>query len=219
MKINTDGVLLGVLAEADQPKTILDIGTGTGVIALILAQRYADAKIDAVEIDEQAAQTAGRNFENSLFANRVVMHSFGFEEFFSEHRDKKYDLVVSNPPFYINSLRSPQKTKELAKHADTDFFEKLVKTTSGHLTEKGIFGMILPVDTAELVVDISKRNGLFVAGRINIYSYSHSEIHRQILSLSPGKTSTVEADFVIYQEQGVHSNSYRAALKDFFTIF
>src|SRR3954467_12793908 len=107
MKINTDGVLLGALAEADKPQHILDIGTGTGVIALMLAQRFTIAMVDAVEIDEQAAETAKSNFENSVFANRVNLYAEGFESYLSR-LDKQYDLIVSNPPFYINSLESPE---------------------------------------------------------------------------------------------------------------
>jgi tRNA1Val (adenine37-N6)-methyltransferase len=219
MKINTDGVLLGALADADDPKSILDIGTGTGVIALMLAQRFKNSQTDAVEIDEEAARTATRNFENSPFTERLTVYPLGFEAFFNSYPGKKYDLIVSNPPFYINSLKSPKKGKEMAKHADKDFFERLIKMIKEHLALQGIFSTILPVDTAMLVTHISDLNGLFVVKKINIRSYSHSEIHRQVLSLSAEKNSTVEADFVIYQEQGVHSNSYRAALKDFFTIF
>src|SRR5437879_3258817 len=98
MKINTDGVLLGALAEADQPENILDIGTGTGVIALMTAQRFENARIDAVEIDQSAAETARRNFSNSPFAERMNLYSMGFEQFFESNPDKKYDLIVSNPP-------------------------------------------------------------------------------------------------------------------------
>src|ERR1700761_2572209 len=106
MKINTDGVLLGAMASAGNAANILDIGTGTGVIALMLAQRFADAKIDAVEIDEMAAQTASRNFESSVFAGRLTVYPASFEKYFDEHPARKYDLIVSNPPFYIDSLKS-----------------------------------------------------------------------------------------------------------------
>src|ERR1700750_1450773 len=88
MKINTDGVLLGALADADKSQSILDIGTGTGVIALMLAQRFADAKIDAVEIDQSAAETAGRNFQNSSFADRLTLYPSGFAEFFNRNPGK-----------------------------------------------------------------------------------------------------------------------------------
>ena len=117
MKINTDGVLLGAIAGEGEPLNILDIGTGTGVIALMLAQRFTDAKIDAVEIDEQAAITAKNNFSNSPFKNRLTLYANGFEQFFEDYPGKRYDLIVSNPPFYINSLQSPGVKTNLAKHA------------------------------------------------------------------------------------------------------
>lgn len=219
MKINTDGVLLGALAKAVGPKAILDIGTGTGVIALMLAQRFTDAVIDAVEIDEQAAQTASQNFANSSFAARLSVYPLGFKEFFEKHSDKKYDLIVSNPPFYINSLRSPQKGKEVAKHADKDFFEGLVKKVSDHLNPDGIFCLILPIDTAELVKNIIPHYQLFICEQTNIYSYSYSEMHRQILYISAQKCNCKESDFIIYDAPNTYSAGYRAALKDFFTIF
>src|ERR1700761_1918790 len=92
MKINTDGVLLGAMAAAENPKTILDIGTGTGVIALMLAQRYTDAQIDAVEVDEYAAQTAGRNFEAFPFSKRPTIYPTDFESYFVRFPERKYDL-------------------------------------------------------------------------------------------------------------------------------
>lgn len=219
MKINTDGVLLGALTEADNPQSILDIGTGTGVIALMLAQRFGNAKIDAVEIDGPAAETAGKNFANSSFAGRVDIFPTNFEDFFHQHTDKKYDLIISNPPFYINSLKSPQKGRRLAKHADQGFFERLLGNLIGRLTERGVCCMILPMDTAALVKNISQMHGLLVKRQINIYSYKESDMHRQILFLSNRKTDYKETDFIIYDEPGVHSAGYRVALRDFFTIF
>src|SRR4051812_18750759 len=97
MKINTDGVLLGAIAEVESPSTILDIGTGTGVIGLMLAQRFGNARVDAVEIDVSAAKTAGNNFANSSFNNRVTVFPVSIRAFFNEHSGKKYDLIVSNP--------------------------------------------------------------------------------------------------------------------------
>jgi len=122
MKINTDGVLLGALADANQPPNILDIGTGTGVIAMMLAQRFTDAHIDAVEIDLSAAQTAERNFKNSAFGDRLSVYHKDFNAFFKENPTKEYDLIVSNPPFHINSLESPKAKKTLAKHTGEGFF-------------------------------------------------------------------------------------------------
>jgi tRNA1Val (adenine37-N6)-methyltransferase len=219
MKINTDGVLLGALAEADQPKSILDIGTGTGVIALMLAQRFKNAQIDAVEIDETAVQTAGRNFANSSFAERLTVYSMGFEQFFNQHPDIKYDLIVSNPPFFINSLKSLKANKELAKHTDGDFFKRLINNISKHLSPNGLGYLILPLETAELVKDLAIANKLYIKKTINIYSYKDSTPHREIVELSLDKTKADDEQFIIYDEPKVYSKQYQLLLKDFFTIF
>ena len=141
MKINTDGVLLGAITEANNPGAILDIGTGTGVIALMLAQRFNTAKIDAVEIDEDAATTAERNFKGSPFTDRLSLYPLSFESYFDQFSERRYDLIVSNPPFYTNSLKSPGAKKTLAKHTDIDFFEKLIKYVAKHLAIKGSSGL------------------------------------------------------------------------------
>lgn len=219
MKINTDGVLLGALTDQDHPKTILDIGTGTGVIALMLAQRFPGASIDAVEIDEQAAQTAARNFLNSPFAERLTAYPFGFEDFFEKYPGKKYDLIVSNPPFYINSLRSPQKGKEIAKHADEGFFKKLIERASAHLNEKGVICLILPLDTAELVIQFGEENGLVTTNRIAVRSFSDSEPHRIILSLGIKRARNEETGIIIYKAINVYSEEYMQLLQPYFIAF
>jgi tRNA1Val (adenine37-N6)-methyltransferase len=219
MKINTDGVLLGVLAEANNPQTILDIGTGTGVIALMLAQRFNEAHIYAVEIDPIAAKTAEKNFINSPFSEKLSIYPIGFEQFFDQHLGKKYDMIISNPPFFINSLKSPKAKKELAKHTDEDFFKRLVNTLSKHLTIAGLGYLILPLETAELVKNIALENSLFVRKIISIYSYKDYAPHREILVLSPHKTNVDNEQFVIYDEPKVYSKQYQGSLKDFFTIF
>src|ERR1700761_6457123 len=168
MKINTDGVLLGALAETDHPKTILDIGTGTGVIALMLAQRFGQAQIDAVEIDESAARTANLNFGRSAFANRMQTYTMSFGEFFEQHPEKKYDLIVSNPPFYINSLESPGEKKKLAKHTDEGFFADLLQDAAKHLNDKGTFWLILPLQTAQLVNVIAYQYNLNRQKKISV---------------------------------------------------
>ncbi|RZA02400.1 MAG: methyltransferase domain-containing protein [Sphingobacteriaceae bacterium] len=219
MKINTDGVLLGALADADEPEHILDIGTGTGVIALMLAQRFANAMVDAVEIDKTAAHTARDNFQNSKFADRLHLFAHDFESYFSNHPQKKYDLVVSNPPFYINSLESPEAKKNTAKHADGDFFDSLVKSVSKHLSETGTFWLILPLDTAELVKTIAQQNNLYLQKVIAIKSYPDSVPHREILVFGLNDVKAPDEEFVIYREQKVYSDSYVNKLRDFFTIF
>ncbi len=219
MKINTDGVLLGAMAEADSPVAILDIGTGTGVIALMLAQRYITAKIDAVELDETAAQTAGENFKKSRFADRLVQYPLGFEDFFSLYADKQYDMIISNPPFYINSLKSLGGKKTLAKHADVNFFESLVTAIAKHLTAVGCCWLILPVDIADIVSTLAKSSNLTPQVIIQVYSYPHSKAHRVILCLSFNQISPAMSKFIIYEAVGVYSSEYRDLLQPYFLAF
>ncbi|WP_158993494.1 tRNA1(Val) (adenine(37)-N6)-methyltransferase [Mucilaginibacter sp. L196] len=219
MKINTDGVLLGALAEAKSPQNILDIGTGTGVIALMLAQRFSSSKIDAVEIDESASLTATKNFKNSPFADRLKLFHQDFEKYFEEHPERKYDLIVSNPPFHINSLESPKANKKVAKHTDKDFFEGLITGITKHLTESGLCWLILPISTAELVKELAASDGLFLQRKITIHSFEEDIPHREILVLGTNNIKLNDSKFVIYKEPKVYSEMYIAALKDFFTIF
>jgi tRNA1Val (adenine37-N6)-methyltransferase len=118
MRINTDGVLLGVIAEHSAPSRILDIGTGTGVIALMLAQRYENAFVDAVEIDPSAANRASLNFNTSIYAARMAAHGIAIEDYTPIDR---YDLIVSNPPYFVNDLKSTEVRKGIARHAHEDF--------------------------------------------------------------------------------------------------
>jgi tRNA1Val (adenine37-N6)-methyltransferase len=139
MRINTDGVLLGAIATKNNALSILDIGTGTGVIALMMAQRFPEAMVDAVEIDESAALAAGKNAGCSSFSERVkVMHT-AIEEYTS---DKRYDLVVSNPPYFVNDLKNPEYRKGVARHAEAVFFEDMLRSVNQLLSKDGRFWFI-----------------------------------------------------------------------------
>lgn len=219
MKINTDGVLLGALAHFNKPSFILDIGTGTGVIALMLAQRFPSAQLDAVEIDESAAETAKSNFENSPFAERLTLYPSAFEDFFGNHPDKKYDLIVSNPPFYINSLQSPGAKKTLAKHAGEGFFGKLLQGISTHLKTDGVCWLILPPETAQMVKLLAAQSGLYCQKTIFLYSFKTDEPHREILVWGLKPLQSTEDQLVIYNEPKVYSKQYQELLKDFLIIF
>jgi tRNA1Val (adenine37-N6)-methyltransferase len=219
MKINTDGVLLGAMANADNPLKILDIGTGTGVIALMLAQRFPNAQIDAVEIDEIAAKTASENFKNSPFADRLRVHPMGFEAFFEQNPDTKYDLIVSNPPFYINSLLSPKQAKSVAKHADGSFFTKLIAAVAVHLSAAGCCWLILPVQTAQLIREELNKALLNIAQQIDIKSFNSDDPHRELLCISLGKPVLTTRDFTIYESPNYYSETYRQLLQPFFLNF
>ena len=208
MKINTDGVLLGALAQAKNPQHILDIGTGTGVISLMLAQRFTDAQIDAVEIDATAAETAGNNFKNSPFPDRLTAYSVSFENYFEDHPEKKYDLIISNPPFHINSLESPMAKKTLAKHADGDFFEVLIKYVAAHLTENGLCWLVLPLETSALVKTLADQHLLYLQKIISIHSFEESVPHREIVCFGLKEATNIVQQFVIYDALKVYSKMY-----------
>jgi tRNA1Val (adenine37-N6)-methyltransferase len=219
MKINTDGVLLGALATAVDPKTILDIGTGTGVIALMLGQRFANAQIDAVELDESAARTADNNFKRSPFANRLMVYPLGFKEFFEAHPGGKYDLIVSNPPFYINSLLSPGAKKNQAKHAGEGFFEGLIQSVAEHLADNGLCWLVLPPDTGALVKELATQHGLYLQKIIHIHSFDTDAAHREVLVFGLHAVKFNDDRLVIYDGPKVYSASYQSILKNFLTIF
>jgi tRNA1Val (adenine37-N6)-methyltransferase len=219
MKINTDGVLLGAMADADRPAAILDIGTGTGVIALMLAQRFESAKVDAVEIDEHAAKTAGHNFKNSIFHNRLTIYFSDIKTFFDEHPDNKHDLIVSNPPFYINSLESPIEKRSLAKHTEGNFFEALMKDVSRHLSVTGACWVILPPDTASMVAPLVTQNGMHLQKKISIRSYPHSQAHRAILCIGFNEIPLKISNLTIYKTAGIYSEEYKQLLRPYFLAF
>ena len=217
MKINTDGVLLGAIVETNNPLRILDIGTGTGVIAMMLAQRYALASVDAVEIDEAAFKCSFANFQNSPFASRVHAYWNSFEDLEIE---KNYDLIVSNPPFYTNSLHNPDARKKLARHSDFNFFDKLLAFANQYLSEHGCLNLILPVELAEYVTHKGNTLGFKLIKSIAIKSFQDSEVIRNIITLTKQQVhKAVQEDFVIYKEKGVYSDAYRSVLKPFFLAF
>ena len=217
MKINTDGVLLGATVSADNPTRILDIGTGTGVITMMLAQRFPKAEVDAVEIDEEAFIRSQDNFQKSPFQSRLQ----GFQGSFEELKpNEKYDLIVSNPPFYTNSLHNPDSRKKLARHTDFDFFDKILVFAQEYLSEHGQLNLILPVELAEYVIDKGKALDLCLSKSFSIKSFADSEVIRNIITLTKQKVeNTIQKDFIIYQEKGVYSEDYRTVLKPFFLAF
>lgn len=213
MRVNTDGVLLAAMAEAEHPKNILDIGTGTGVIALMLAQRYTDAEIHAVEIDETAALRAGRNFHHSQFADRLSVHNVPIEQFTTT---EKFDLIVSNPPYFVNDLKNREFKKGLARHTDEQFFKSLLAKVDELLSADGCFWFVLPVKQAELMVDGALTIGLHLYKLIHMHSDQSKPEFRRIVALGRKQTIPEITHFNIYESEKVYTNDYINLLKDFF---
>ena len=213
MKINTDGVLLAVFAESDHPKRILDIGTGTGVLALMLAQRFEKAKIEAVEIDEQASATARNNFQVSKFSERLNLNNIAIEHYQS---DKKFDLIISNPPFFVNDLKSSEEKKGIARHADEGFFGHLIEKVNQLLNTDGSFWVILPVKQAKDLVSMACNVGLHVSKKIELHSDESKPPFRWIICLTRNNSETKTEHFYIYQSEKIYTQAYKYLLKDFF---
>lgn len=219
MKVNTDGVLLASLADFMNPAKILDVGTGTGLIALMLAQKYKSAIIHAVEIDQNAANTARDNFSNSSFSNRVKLFHSSIKDHFvntSEH----YDLIISNPPFFIDSLSSRNPRKGLARHTDLAFFDLLLTESVKHLNQSGHLCIILPLKSAALIKNMLPGSGILkIQKEIFIYSFPGSKPHRTIIVMGFDTLVPLEQQLVIYESRGVYSAAYSNLLKEYLTIF
>ncbi len=216
MKVNTDGVLLAALAESEGCKTILDIGTGTGVIALMLAQRFKKATIHAIEIDEVASATAEKNFKDSAFSNRLTVNNIAIEHYTTT---KKFDLIVSNPPYFVNDLRNAEEKKGIARHANQQFFEDLILKVDELLTPNGCFWFILPVKQAELLIKDAKHHGLTVSKQILVHSDQSKPAFRWIVCLNRFKNEAEIEHFYIYEAEKVYTEAYKLLLKDFFLAY
>lgn len=216
MKINTDGVLLGGIVTADTPSRILDVGTGTGVIAMMLAQRFPTAQVEAVEIDASAALTAAKNFAASPFADRLAVHTGDILSFDSAFG---YDLIISNPPFFVNDLKNPEARKRLARHADEDFFVGLIRKVAALLNPAGECWLILPQKQAEELVIQAVLYKLFPRRIIHVHSDESKPEIRQVICFSFANVAAVHQDFYIYAAQEVYTEAYVSLLKDFFLAF
>lgn len=219
MKINTDGVVLGAMAGASELDKALDIGAGTGVISLMLAQRFPNMKVDAVEVDPSAAAAARANFASSPFSERLQLIGSSFQEYGKRLSLVKYDLIVTNPPFFLNSLKNPDHQKKLARHAEAGFFEDLIRFVQEQLSQKGEFWLILPSEAALQTQDLALAAGLHLNQRIEIKSFADDYPHRQVLVFSRQLKKKDTAALIIYEAQKTYSEAYKSLLRDFLIIF
>lgn len=166
MKVGTDGALLGAWAAPKKARTILDIGTGTGLIALMLAQRCT-ALIDAIDIDADACLQATENVARSPFGNRIRVHHAGLSGFHPSE-PSSYDLIVSNPPYFHQSLKCPDPKRNRARHSDSLSLEELFRESRRLLAPEGRLSLILPFDQLELVHQVSQLNGFHWITRTDV---------------------------------------------------
>ena len=217
MKIGTDGVLLGAWAPIDNnPFSILDIGTGTGIIALILAQRSGATQIDALEIDEDAYEQATDNFENSPWNDRLFCFHAALDEFIEEPEDE-YDLIISNPPFYTEDYKSENQQRDLARFSDAMPFEELIEAADLLLSENGIFAVIIPFKEEERFIDLCAEVELFPVKATRVKGSPTTPIVRSLLAFKRYELSVLEADELIIEiNRHEYTDEYIELTKDFY---
>lgn len=226
MKIGTDGVLLGAWTPIENnPFSILDIGTGTGIIALMLAQRSSAEQIDALEIDEEAYEQATDNFENSPWNDRLFCFHAGLDEFVEEPEDdpsdselaQQYDLIVSNPPFYSEDYKSSNDQRDLARFQDAMPFEDLIEAAALLLSENGIFSVIIPFKEEEIFLALTKEYELYPLKITRIKGTPTSEIKRSLLAFSRNEIPNFPIDeLIIETARHIYTPEYIALTKDFY---
>jgi tRNA1Val (adenine37-N6)-methyltransferase len=217
MKIGTDGVLLGAWVPIDtHPNSILDIGTGTGIIALMLAQRCDAHQIDALEIDENAYEQAVDNFESSPWSDRLFCFHAGLDEFVEEPEDE-YDLIVSNPPFYIEDYRSENPQRDLARFQESMPFEDLVEAASLLLSENGVFAVIIPFKEEEKFLELAKEYELFPIKITRVKGTHENQIVRSLVAFRRYELAVLTADeLVIEISRHEYTDDYIALTKEFY---
>ncbi len=199
MKIGTDGVLLGAWAPiANNPYSILDIGTGTGIIALMLAQRSQAQQIDALEIDEEAYEQATDNFENSPWNDRLFCFHAGLDEFIEEPEDE-YDLIVSNPPFHPEDYKSNDEQRDLARFQDAMPFDDLMEAADLLLSENGIFAAIIPFKEEEKFMALAYEYELYPVKITRVKGTPTTEIKRSLLAFSRNQKTEFPVDELIIE--------------------
>ena len=218
MKVGTDGVLLGAWASLEhQPFSILDIGTGTGVIALMLAQRSAAELIDALEIDEDAYEQAVENFENSAWGDRLFCYHAGFDEFVEEMKDEeKYDLIISNPPFFSANYSSGDVQRDQARFAEALPFAELLEGVSLLLSKNGKFSVIIPASEEEQFLKIAKKFNLHPQRITRVKGTPDSPVKRSLLEMSFLNTPPAVGEVTIETARHQYTPEYTELVKDFY---
>jgi tRNA1Val (adenine37-N6)-methyltransferase len=219
MKVGVDGVMLGAWADAVNAASILDVGTGTGLIAIMMAQRNGTAHIDAVEIDRQSYEQAAKNVNNCKWKERISVIHEKFQTF-AETCQKRYDLIVSNPPYFIASLQSPEMQRTVARHSASLTQDDLLKGIDIILADTGKFAAIFPYVEANIFIAKAAAQNLFCNKKLNIKPDSEKPIKRIMLEFSRIKHKLVENIICIETgERHNYTSEYRMFTKDFYLKF
>lgn len=215
MKVSTDACIQGAWTPvADTVKSILDIGTGTGLLSLMLAQRAASATIDAIEIDTQVAEQAAQNVSSSIFSKQVKVAHADARNWQS---DRQYDLIVCNPPFFTGSLRGPDAARNRARHDDDLGRKDLASSIAFHLAENGCASILLPFTERSSWEIAAKENNLFTSKYLLVKPFEHAAANRIVLICSKQETPAIEEQtLVIYKEPKVYTEAFTTLMRPFY---
>ena len=219
MKVGTDGVLLGAWCSVDNyPDTILDIGAGTGVISLMIAQRSDAMTIDAVEVDENAYEQTVANFEESDWGDRLYCYNATFTEFAEEiaEEEESYDLIVSNPPFYTDEFETEDDARNKARFTSSLSFEELIVGVSKILSENGKFCVVIPFKEEGNFINLAKENSLFLNRICRVKGNETAEIKRCLLEFSFKDSELQEENLIIEIARHQYTEDYINLTKDFY---
>lgn len=209
-RVGTDAVLLGALSHVNESKEALEIGSGTGIISLMLAQRNQKVEITAIDINEKAAELTATNFQNSPFASRLNSFCFDLNGF---HPDRKFDLIVCNPPYFELTPQSDRDAAARQKiHLD---FPQLIEFSSVNLTDEGLLSVIIPADMAQEFESSALQFQLNLITKITIYGRIDLNPTRVILEFNKTLKKPINSDFIIEKSPRVFSDEYLEVTKDF----
>lgn len=213
MKVGTDGVLLGAFVQKNNPKRILDVGTGTGLIALMMAQKFELAIIDAIEIENAAFEQAKENIENSKWRNRINIFLNDFKLFNSNY---KYDIVVSNPPFYNSTFKELEQNRATARHTTQLSFEKLISKAAKLLKPNGSFFVVLPYYEKVAFINLAEKSQFFPSKIVHVKGNENSNIKRSLIEFTFECKTPEKNILTIENSRNNYTQDYIDLTKDFY---
>jgi tRNA1Val (adenine37-N6)-methyltransferase len=216
LKVCTEACILGAYAVVQNAIHVLDIGTGTGLLALMLAQRAPKAHIEAVEINAEAAQQALSNVQQSVYAAQIKVTQTAVQDF---EYATKFDLIVCNPPFFSNHLLSAQHSRNAALHTQTLSFSELAAAVGRLLAPQGRFVVLLPAYQTTLFMQETARVGLFPTQQLTIFQKPNAPIFRLITTFEHTTQPYTPEMLYIHQPDGSYSDSFRALLQPYYLHF
>jgi len=219
MKVGMDGVLLGAWTDPSGATRILDIGAGTGLIALMMAQKNNLAQIDAIEVDQDAFNEAVQNIQLSNWVERIHPKLCSFQ-IFAERTDRKYDLIVSNPPFFTNGVKAPVENRAQARHSDSLPLDVLISGAANRLAEKGRITLVLPIENLPEIGALADSNKLFISRLCRVKPNPIKADFRILIELTNEECTIQEENLMIeFEKHHDYTPEYKALTKDFYLKF